>query len=321
VKSQTTALVTGGAGFIGSHIVDALVGRGMRTIVIDDFSSGSLKNLQQHDSSDLLEVVKGDVLKAESLLEGRTGIDVVFHEAAIANVQKSVEDPGLVHSVNVDGTMSVLNFCRTARVKKLVFASSAAVYGALGDQTASEGLLCSPASPYGASKLAAEDYLGAFYRTYGLKTVGLRYFNVYGPRQKLNDYSGVITVFTKALLSGTTPTIYGDGEQSRDFVHVKDIVQANMLAMDSDDAAGRVFNVASGASIRIIDLLEILKEILGKAEVTPRFAPARVGDVRSGAASIERIRGLGYRPSVALREGLAELADYLRREVEPRIPS
>lgn len=318
MKQISKAVVTGGAGFIGSHIVDSLIERGVQTIVIDNFSTGSLKNLAGHDKSDLLRVIKGDVSKINELLPSEKGVDVVFHEAAIASVPKSIEDPMLVHETNVDASLQVMQFCVRREVRRMIFASSAAVYGALNGQVASEGLLCYPSSPYGASKLAVEDYLTAFRTSFGLETVALRYFNVFGPRQGVNEYSGVITVFVKRLLERRTPVIFGDGLQTRDFVHVRDIVRANMLAMERPAADGQVFNVASGSSTTILNLLEVLRRITGTEDIAPVFEPARKGDVRSGAASIEKIRErIGYAPSVTLEEGLESVVRFYSESVEP----
>jgi UDP-glucose 4-epimerase len=308
------AIVTGGAGFIGSHIVDELARRGVETLVIDDFSTGSRENLRHHLGSKLVKVHPGDIRGIAELLRGAGDVDVVFHEAAIASVPISVEDPMRVHDTNVNATLDVLNFCLSAKVRRVVFASSAAVYGVIDGIPASEDMLCHPSSPYGASKLAVEDYLSAYYKTYGLETVALRYFNVYGPRQASNDgYSGVITTFANRILRGSTPTIFGDGGQTRDFVSVRDIVQANMLAADSPAAAGQSFNVASGRSVSIIELLECMGSIAGPPNIAPVFAPTRPGDVRSGSASIAKIMtALGYKPSVPLREGLSALLEHIR---------
>jgi len=308
------ALVTGGAGFIGSHIVDELIGRGTETIVIDNFSSGNRDNLAQHAGNPLLRVIEGDVFQAKELLSEVDGIDVVFHEAAIASVPKSVQDPLFVHRVNVDASVYLMNYCVQKGIKRMVFASSAAVYGVLKTFPASEDLYCSPSSPYGSSKLAVETYLSSFYSTYGLETVGLRYFNVYGPRQRMSDYSGVITVFINNLLAGVTPKIYGDGAQTRDFVFVKDIVRANMLAMETTKADGSCFNVASGTSTSILALLNTLQEITGVA-LPPQFLPPRVGDVKSGEGSISKIqRVLGYTPGTQMKEGLAQVVDSIKGE-------
>jgi len=305
--------VTGGAGFIGSHITDELLKRGVETTVIDDFSTGSMANLSEHRNNRLLQVVKGDVAQAKRLLGNLGDIDIVFHEAAIANVLKSVQDPALVHNVNVNATLGLMDFCVAKHVRRLMFASSAAVYGIVDVPPASEDMVCAPHSPYGASKLAVEGYLNAYYESYGLETVALRYFNVYGPRQKSDDYSGVITAFTKSLLLRERPVIYGDGMQTRDFVNVRDIVQANMLAMESENARSGIFNVASGDSASVLELFEKLRTATGAGDVEPRFAPPRAGDVREGSASIAKIRKvMGYNPSVSPEEGLAEVAQFIK---------
>jgi len=302
------AVVTGGAGFIGSHIVDELIRRKVETYVIDDLSTGTLENLRQHEGSDLLHVVVGDGRRIGELLAGVDNIDVLFHEAAIANVLRSVKEPMVVHDVNVTMALETMNFCVANRVRRFVFASSAAVYGVIGDVKADESLLCFPSSPYGATKLCVENYLHAYQKTYGLEGVMLRYFNVYGPRQAMSDYSGVITLFVNRILRREPVTIYGDGEQTRDFVNVKDIVQANMLAVEADAAVDGVFNVASGSSTSILQLLEILKSAARAGDLRQTFAPVRAGDVRFGNASIERIESvLGYKRSVSMEEGLDEL--------------
>jgi UDP-glucose 4-epimerase len=313
MSRTSRAIVTGGAGFIGSHIVDELLERGVETTVIDNFSTGSMENLRRHNGNGSLRVVTGDVMQVRRLLSHLEDVDVVFHEAAIANVLKSVQEPTLVHNVNVNETIELMNYCVDTHVRKLVFASSAAAYGVVSNPPASEDMVCAPYSPYGASKLAIEGYLSAYYRSYGLETVALRYFNAYGPRQKSDDYSGVITIFIKSLLLRKSPIIFGDGMQTRDFVNVRDIVRANMLAMESRNAAGGFFNVASGDSIKILELLETLKDVTGTHDIEPRFAPPRAGDVREGSASIDKIKkALGYRPSVTPEEGLAEVVDYIR---------
>jgi len=313
MKKVTRALVTGGAGFIGSHIVDELVRRGVETLVVDDFSTGSPENLRQHAGNKLLKVYTGDIRHVGDLLRGEGEIDVVFHEAAIASVPISVEQPMRVHDANVNATLEVMNFCLKTKVRRLVFASSAAVYGVIHGRASEEGP-CHPSSPYGASKLAVEDYLSAYHATYGLETVALRYFNVYGPRQRFNNgYSGVITIFANQLLNGLTPTIFGDGKQTRDFVNVADIARANMLAAESAAAPGESFNVATGRSVSILELFESLQAVTGRRDVRRAFAPPRPGDVRGGSASVRKIRAkLGYRPSVRLQEGLSTLLEYIK---------
>jgi len=261
------AIVTGGAGFIGSHIVDELLERKIETFVIDNLSTGSLENLKQHDGNKLLHVIIGDAKNIGKLMSGISDIDVVFHEAAIASITRSISEPMVVHDVNVNMSLEIMNFCVANKVRRLVFASSAAVYGIIKGK-ASEESVCRPYSPYGATKLAVEDYLSAYYHTYGLETVALRYFNVFGPRQKLNDYSGVITIFINQLMNKQTPTIFGDGLQTRDFINVKDIVQANMLCMDSKNAAGEMFNVATGNPTSILELLLTIKSVTGTEKIS-----------------------------------------------------
>ncbi|MFY3740751.1 MAG: UDP-glucose 4-epimerase [Candidatus Nitrosomirales archaeon] len=277
-----------------------------------------MENLRKHENNKLLHVLIGDARNIEATLFHVDNIDFVFHEAAIASVPRSVSEPMLVHDVNVNMTLNVMNFCVHKKVKRFIFASTAAVYGALNGK-ASEALVCKPSSPYGASKLAIENYLSAYERTYGLETVILRYFNVYGSRQKSSDYSGVITIFTNKLLHRETPTIFGDGLQVRDFVHVKDIVQANMLAMESENAKGEVFNVASGNSISILQLLETLRAITD-TYVEHKYAEPRVGDMKFGLAKIDKIeRELGYCAKIPIKEGLRELVDYIKSTLEIQI--
>lgn len=318
MTNLSKAVVTGGAGFIGSHIVDELIRRGVETVVVDDLSTGSRDNLRQHAGNESLKVKVGDIKTIASLLHSERDIDVVFHEAAIASVPLSVEAPIRVHETNVTSTLEVLSFCVAAKVKRLVFASSAAVYGAIDDKEATEEMLCRPSSPYGASKLAVEDYLSAYQSSYGLETVALRYFNVYGPRQAYNNgYTGVISVFANQLLRGLAPTIFGDGTQTRDFVNVRDIVRANLLAAESPRSPGGRFNVATGRSVSILELLDSLKEATGRQEIVPKFSEPRLGDVRSGSASISKIRSdLGFEPSVTLLEGLSGLVESIRSPSE-----
>ncbi len=320
MRDISTAIVTGGAGFIGSHIVDELLKKNIETFVLDNFSTGTMENLAQNQNNKLLHVRSGDIENISKLFSDVKGVDVVFHEAAIASVPKSVAEPVFVHNVNVNSTLKVLNFCVKEKVKRLVFASSSAVYGLIRNPPAVETLPCAPCSPYGASKMAVEDYLNAYHSSYGLDTVALRYFNVFGPRQKMNDYSGVITVFINSLLRRMNPTIFGDGLQTRDFVHVRDVVQANMLAMESDNAVGEVFNVASGTPVTVLELFELIKDATQAVDANPQFAGPRLGDARVGIASIDKIKErLGYDPRVRLAEGLSELVDDITKKTEENL--
>lgn len=298
--------------------MEELVRRKIETYVIDDFSTGSIENIQ--NSRDLVHILRGDLTYAVNLLPKEAKIDVVFHEAAIASVPRSVSEPYFVHEVNVSKSISLMDFCTRKKIRRFVFASSAAVYGILGRQSAVESYMCKPASPYGAGKLAVENYLHAYARTFGLEPVILRYFNIFGPRQRMNDYSGVITIFAERMLAGLPVVILGDGKQTRDFVHVKDIVQANMLAMESDKAVGEIFNVATGSPSTILDLYDKMKGLIGR-DIKLEFASPRPGDVKDGNASIDKIRHvLGYRPRTSLGAGLSELIQYMG-ELEKSIPS
>lgn len=309
------AVVTGGAGFIGSHIVDELLKREIETIVIDNFSTGSIENLNQNLDNKLLHVIDGDARDIDYLLRDPEDIDVVFHEAAIASVVRSITEPLVVHDVNVNMTLKVMNFCVKNKVSRFVFASSAAVYGKIGDSKASEKMVCQPISPYGASKLSIENYLYSYYHSFGLPFVALRYFNVYGPRQKLNEYSGVITIFANQLLAGKQPTIFGDGNQVRDFVHVRDIVKANMLAMESDYATGNVFNVASGSSTSVLELFKTIREITKRHDIEPTFKPLRPGEVKIGLSDIQKIkRALDFEANYPKKEGLDEVVQFIKKK-------
>jgi UDP-glucose 4-epimerase len=313
------AIVTGGAGFIGSHIVDELLERKIETFVIDNLSTGSLENLKQHDGNKLLHVIIGDAKNIGKLMSGISDIDVVFHEAAIASITRSISEPMVVHDVNVNMSLEIMNFCVANKVRRLVFASSAAVYGIIKGK-ASEESVCRPYSPYGATKLAVEDYLSAYYHTYGLETVALRYFNVFGPRQKLNDYSGVITIFINQLMNKQTPTIFGDGLQTRDFINVKDIVQANMLCMDSKNAAGEMFNVATGKPTSILELLLTIKSVTGTEKISHKFDPPRPGDVKFGLANAEKImKAIGFAPKITVSGGLADVVKHIQSKLVTEI--
>jgi UDP-glucose 4-epimerase len=312
VRHISKALVTGGAGFIGSHIVDELASMDIDTYIIDDLSTGSLDNLARHKDSDNVHIIRGDARDVDLHLKG-IGIDVVFHEAAIASVPRSVSHPTLVHDANVNTSLTILNYCVKTGVKRLIFASTAAVYGVI-EGRAVEDMVCRPASPYGASKLSIEDYLHAYRQSYGLEAVALRYFNVYGSRQRFSDYSGVITVFANRVRNGQSPIIYGDGSQVRDFVHVDDIVQANILAMESAAAVGESFNVASGNGTSILELSRMIKRIMGTPDLPNIAAPARPGDTKVGIASIDKIISrLGYQPRIGMEKGLAGVIESIKR--------
>ncbi|MFI5422260.1 MAG: NAD-dependent epimerase/dehydratase family protein, partial [Nitrososphaerales archaeon] len=293
--------------------------RGIDTYVIDNLSSGSLENLS--NVSGLVHFIQGNLSSSLRKIPQPEKLDVVFHEAAIASVPTSISNPELVHQVNVNASLDLMNFCVKKGLRRFVFASSAAVYGVV-DGNVKESATCRPASPYGSGKLAIESYLHSYGASFGLEPVILRYFNVYGLRQKMANYSGVITIFLQSLLCGKRPTITGDGSQTRDFVNVNDIVQANLLAMQSDHAVGEVFNVASGESTKVLELFKLLQELTGRYDVECNFAPARLGDVKNGSADTEKIqKTLGYRSRVSLKAGLADLLQKTAKleEVAPKI--
>ena len=304
-------LVTGGAGFIGSHLVEGLTAAGRRVRVLDDLSTGLLDNLAH--LSPTPEVIEGDVSDADAVGRAAEGAGVVFHLAARASVQFSVEKPLGSHQACATGALQVLDAARRAGVRRVVYAGSASAYGIpTGDVQTEDDPVC-PLSPYAAAKLAGEVYCQAFTSTYGLETLRLRFFNIFGPRQRADSpYSGVIALFSAALTAGRTPTIFGDGQQSRDFTYVTDVVQVLMKAATAANVAGNVYNVGTGKSVNLLELLAALNRQLG-TNVAPQFAAARAGDVRHSRADISRTRrDLGYEPRVAFEDGLAETVRWMR---------
>ena len=313
-SSAVTSLVTGGAGFIGSHLVEALLERGDRVRVLDDFSSGRRQNLAAVQGD--IELVEGDIREARLVARVMEGVDYVFHEAAVPSVVRSVEDPRRSHSVAVDGTLNVLEAARTAGPRRVVYASSSSAYGDTPTLPKVESMAPQPLSPYAAAKLAAEQYCQVYARVFGVSTVALRYFNVFGPRQDPSSpYTGVISIFIREVLQGRAPTIDGDGEQTRDFTYVSDAVAANLLACESEAAVGEVLNVARGDEISINGLFQLVCEAVG-AEIGPRYGPPRAGDVRHSRADISKARRLlGYEPQVGLGEGLGRTVQWIREEL------
>jgi UDP-glucose 4-epimerase len=306
-----TILVTGGAGFIGSHIAAALVERGDRVRVLDNLSTGFMANMQGF--IDRIDFIQGDLLDEKSLAKAVAGVDCIFHEAALASVPRSVADPLASHAHCVTGTVMLLNAARQAKVRRVVYAASSAAYGDQPYCSKREIDLPAPLSPYAAAKLACEYYCQAFTSTYGLETVAIRYFNVFGPRQDPNsEYSAVIPRFITAMLAGKQPVIYGDGLQSRDFTFVANVVKANLLAADAPGVAGRMFNAANGKSTDLLTLIRLLNELLG-VKVSPLHEPARVGDVRESLADITLARKyLKYEPEIDFEEGLRRSIEYYR---------
>lgn len=309
-----TFLVTGGAGFIGSHIATALVERGDRVRVLDNLSTGFTANLD-HIKEDV-ELITGDITKTDVVAKAVQGVDCVFHQAALASVPRSVEDPLATNNACVTGTVNVLDQARRNNVRRVVYAASSSAYGDLPFSSKREMDMPAPLSPYAVAKLAGEYYLQAFYHTYGLETVGIRYFNVFGPRQDPDSpYSAVIPLFITRLLDGKPPIIYGDGEQTRDFTYVANVVHGNLLAADAKDAPGHVMNVANGRATSLLLLLRLLNRMLG-TNVAPVHEPPRAGDVRDSLADITRAQKLlGYEPQIDFETGLRESIEYYKKLV------
>ncbi|HUT36496.1 MAG TPA: SDR family oxidoreductase [Planctomycetota bacterium] len=302
---MATSLVTGGAGFIGSSIARALVERGDSVRVLDDLSTGKRDNLA--DLAGKAAILEGSVADAGLVRKAVAGVDYVFHEGALASVPRSIDDPLGTNTANVTGTVTLLVAARDAGVKRVVYAASSSAYGDQPDLPKVETMLPSPLSPYAVSKLASEYYCQAFTTCYGLETVCLRYFNIYGPRQDPQSvYAAVIPRFIVAMLAGERPVIYGDGEQSRDFTFIADCVAANLLATTAPKAIGQTVNIACGTRYSLNDLVALLNKILGTA-IEPVYEPARKGDVKHSQASIALARRLlGYKPRVSFEQGLRE---------------
>jgi nucleoside-diphosphate-sugar epimerase len=298
----TRYLVTGGAGFIGSSLTRTIVERGGEVRVLDSFLTGNDENLA--DLPDV-EIVRGDVRDLDGLRPVMKGIERVLHQAAVPSVARSLADPILSNAANVEGTLNVLIAARDAGVPRVVFASSSSVYGDTPTLPKVETMLPSPLSPYAVTKLTGEHYLKVFHHLYGLETVALRYFNVFGPRQDpSSDYAAVIPLFVSLMTRGLPPKIFGDGTQSRDFTYIDNVVQANLRACEAPGVGGEVFNVACGKRYTLLDLVAALNKILG-TNLEPMFGPRRQGDVMHSLADIEKARRLlGYEPSISFEEGL-----------------
>jgi UDP-N-acetylglucosamine/UDP-N-acetyl-alpha-D-glucosaminouronate 4-epimerase len=306
-------LVTGGAGFIGSHIAGALAESGAKVRVIDNLSTGYERNIEAIGSD--VDFVRADVGDEQALRKALTDVEVVFHEAAIPSVPRSVEQPTETHKASVDATFKLLLAARDHKVRRVVYAASSSAYGNQPDLPKQEDMRPAPLSPYAVAKLVGEYYCQVFTRVYGLETVSLRYFNVFGPRQDpTSQYSGVISRFMSALMTGEQPVIYGDGEHSRDFTYISNVIDANLRAAESAAAVGEVINIANGHRTTLNELLETMKAVTGQSHVTARYEPPRAGDVRDSLADLTRARSLlGYEPRVSLDEGLRVTFDWWQK--------
>jgi nucleoside-diphosphate-sugar epimerase len=302
-------LVTGGAGFIGSHLVRALLEQGDFVRILDNFSTGKHENV----AGLKVDILEGDLRDSARVAKAVEGIDFVFHEAAFVSVPQSMDEPMTCFDVNQRGTESLLEAARKAGVKRVVLASSAAVYGDLETMPLEEHFPLRPLSPYAVSKRVDELYAEMYTRSFGLEVVALRYFNVYGPRQRPDSmYAAAVPIFARRLIDGKSVTIYGDGSQTRDLIYVGDIVRANLAASQHPEAPGQVFNICTGAETRIIDLIEVLMDLFPNAPA-PEFAPARAGDIyRSVGSPKKAAELLGFRPQTSLAEGLKAVVDWMK---------
>lgn len=302
--SARHVLVTGGAGFIGSHLVDALVAAGARVRVLDDLSTGKIDNLAHH--ADSVDLVEGDIRDTEACARACREVELVFHHAAVGSVPASMDDPARAIAINVTGTANVFGAAHAAGARRVVFASSSAVYGDSTAVPAREDRIGAPLSPYAVSKWMNEELAQVFARCYGMSLIGLRYFNVYGQRQDPNGpYAAVVPKFFAAYAAGAPPSIFGDGTQTRDFIHVSDVVRANLLAASADVGGAHALNVGADVQTTVLELAHTIREIMG-AEAPPAHAPMRPGDIEHSRADIQRARKmLGFEPSLSLAEGLS----------------
>lgn len=304
-------LVTGGSGFIGSHLVDRLMNEGAYVRVLDDMSNGSESNITSWLENNRFEILRGDVRKEDTVKSALEDIEVVYHEAAKVSIPLSVREPHLVLDVNVMGTAVVLDACRKQGVEKVVVASSSSVYGDTPTLPKIESMQTQPISPYAVSKLAAENLASAFYSTYGLNTTSLRYFNVYGPRQRGGTYAGVMSIFIRQALKGEPLTIEGDGTQTRDFTFIDDVVTCNLLASRSPNSKGQFYNVGGGFRISIEELADLIIEITD-SKSTKEYKDPRPGDVQDSLASLEKIgKDIDYKPKWTIRKGLTKTIEWM----------
>lgn len=306
---KTKILVTGGAGFIGSNISEELIKKGYDVVVLDNFATGKKSNLRSFEKN--IEIIEGDIRSYMQVEKAVKGVEIILHQAALPSVPRSIQDPITSNEVNTSGTLNILNAAKENNVKRVVFASSSSVYGDNPILPKEENMLANPLSPYAVSKLAAEKYCNVFTRIYGLETIALRYFNVFGPKQDPNSqYSAVIPKFIKSILNDERPVIYGDGEQSRDFTYIANVIEGNMLAAFTPCESGIVMNCACHGQITLNQLVNSINKILGK-NIEPIYMEPRAGDIKHSFASIDKIKEiLGFEPVVNFEEGLKNTIDW-----------
>jgi UDP-glucose 4-epimerase len=314
-KTILNVLVTGGAGFIGSNLTEALLQKGHFVRVLDDFSTGKRENLIFNKAYPSLEIIEGDIRDLSTCQEAVQGIEYVFHQGALPSVQRSVEDPETSNAVNAGGTLNILLSAREKGVKRVIYASSSSIYGDTPTLPKHEEMPSHPLSPYALQKYVGEQYCRLFYQLYGLETISLRYFNIFGPKQDPNSlYSAVIPKFIDALVRDRPPVIFGDGEQSRDFTYIENVVQANLLAMSAAHLHGEAINVACGEKISLNQLLNVLKKILGSNQ-SPIYEEPRKGDVRHSLADVRRAKEIiNYEPKVGIEFGLKKTVEFFQKQ-------
>jgi nucleoside-diphosphate-sugar epimerase len=311
MKRDFKVLLTGGAGFIGSHLAERLLADGHSVVVLDNLYAGKLQNLKRCSDDPNFRFIKGDTRDKKTVDAAMAGIDAVIHQAAITSVPLSIKNPKFVYSVNVAATMSLLESCVKNEVARFVFASSSSVYGAAKKMPVSENAPTRPLSPYGESKLHVEKYCQKFWNEHGLETVCLRYFNVYGPRQTAGQYAGVISRFFDRLKNKLPPIIYGDGKQTRDFVYIDDVVEATILALDCEKAAGKIANIGTGKVTSLNQLSRTFMKLMRCSNVKPKYVAPRAGDIRHSLADITKAKEiLGYRSKVSLEQGLEKFIEW-----------
>ena len=309
------SLVTGGAGFIGSNMARFLLDKGQKVRVLDNFETGKRENLTE--IAERIELIKGDIRDKDTVERAVKGADVIYHLAALGSVPRSMKDPATTHDVNVGGTFNVLLAARDAKVRRIVFASSSSVYGQCKVLPQHEGLPLCPISPYGATKAIGEIYFRAFYETYGVQSVCLRYYNVFGPRQDpTSQYAAAIPLFVSALLRDKRPTIFDDGEQSRGFTYINNVMQANWLAANAKETHGEAVNISTKNAVSVNTVVNTIRKLLGKENVKPVYAPPRPGDIKHSLADVKKAKELiGYEPFVSFEEGIAMAIDWYKENL------
>ena len=309
------SLITGGAGFIGSNMVRFLLEKGQKVRVLDNFETGRRENLAEVTGR--IELIEGDIRDMDTVRRAAAGAEVVYHLAALGSVPRSVKDPATSHDVNVNGIVNMLIAARDAKARRFIFSSSSSVYGQSKVLPQHEGLPLAPISPYGATKAAGEIYCRTFYETYGLQTISLRYYNVFGPRQDpTSQYAAAIPLFVSALLRDKAPTIFDDGQQSRGFTYIDDVTEANWLAANAKETHGEAVNISTKNAVTVNTVVNVIRKLMGKENIKPVYAPPRPGDIKHSLADITRAKEvIGYEPFISFEEGITKAIDWYRENL------